>query len=267
MAEPVRYRVTEAVTTVSIVDPDRRNILTPAVVEGLEEALTAGTDTRCLLLRGEGETFCAGGDLAGIVSHANGELTSDALLDRLERIDALIERLYRFPAPTVAAVEAPAFGIGGALVLACDLAIGAASAGIGFGFGRVGMAPGGGTSVLLPRAVGPSTARELLFTGELIDPDRAAALGLFDRVYPEQDFRTGVASFVDAIASDGRDPTLEAKRLLTENDGVSLSAAMAAERAAQRRLLGTDAQRERVRSFQDGGESGLENDPSTVDEE
>jgi len=253
MTDPVRWRIEDGIATVSIADPDRRNVLAPAVVDGLETALSAATDARCLLLRGEGGVFCAGGDLPGIVSHASGDLPRDALLDRLERIDALVERLYRFPAPTVAAVDGAAFGTGGALVLACDLSVASATAGIGFGFGRLGMPPAAGTTFLLPRVLTPSTARELCFTGELIDADRGAELGLFDRVYPAGEFTTGVASLVDAILSEGVESNAEAKRLLTEPYGGELRAAMAAERAAQRRVLGTDAQREQVRVFAAGG--------------
>ncbi|WP_136686578.1 enoyl-CoA hydratase/isomerase family protein [Halorhabdus amylolytica] len=267
MAEPVHYRVADGIATVSIVNPNRRNTLTPAVVDGLDEALTAATDARCLLLRGEGDTFCTGGDLVGIVEHTHGELTREALLDRLAGIDDLIERLYRFPIPTVAAVDGPAFGIGGTLVLACDLAVAAETAKIGFGFGRIGMPPGGGTSALLPRAVGPSAARELLFTGELLEAGRAAKLGLFDRTYPASEFTAGVASLVDAIVTDGIALHNETKQLLIENDGLSLSATMAAERAATRRLLGTEQQLERIRSFLEAGGSKHGRDPTTVDKE
>ena len=255
MAEPVRYRVDDGIATVSIVTPDRRNVLTPDVVAGLEEALSAAEDARCLLLRGEGGVFCAGGDLAGLAGHANGDLSETALLERLEAIDDLIERLHAFPVPTLAAVEGAAFGTGGALVLACDLAVASADAGIGFGFGRLGLAPAGGTSFLLPQAVGPSTARELCFTGELIDAARGAKLGLFDRVYPSEEFTVGVASLLDAVLTSEMQPTREAKHLLAaERDGDSLRAAMAAERAVQRRLLGTKAHEKRVQAFLDGGQ-------------
>ncbi|MFB6201440.1 MAG: enoyl-CoA hydratase/isomerase family protein [Halorhabdus sp.] len=253
MSTPVRYRIEDGLATVSIVDTDRRNVLTPAVVDGLIDALSAAEHARCLVLRGEGEVFCGGGDVVGIASHVAGDLTTAAVLDRLERIDDLIERLFRFPAPTVAAVDGPAFGTGGALVLACDLAVAATSGQIGFGFAQLGMAPAGGTSALLPRAVGPSTARELLFTGELLGTDRANDLGLFDRVYDTTAFRTGVASLVDAVLTGGHAPNREAKRVLRESYEQSIAAAMAAERAAQRRLLETDAHRDRVRTFLDGG--------------
>ncbi|WP_181684583.1 enoyl-CoA hydratase/isomerase family protein [Halorhabdus salina] len=248
MATPVRYEVEDAIATVTIDAPETRNSLGPAVVAGLEDVLDTVSGARCLVVQGTGETFCAGGDVDGVVREATGNLSADALLDRLAAIDELIQRLAAFPAPTIAAVDGPAFGTGGSLALACDLVVASTAGQIGFGFRRLGLAPAGGATYFLPEVVGESTAKELLFTGALLDAEEADRYGLFDRVFAGDEFQRGLGQFVSRVVDGPAAIQAETKRLI-DTDFERLTAAMVDERAAQRRLLGTRAHHECVQAF------------------
>lgn len=258
MSEPVEWILEDGVATVTITDAEGRNTLTPDVVTAAQEALDSVEDAACLVVRGAGETFCAGGDLEGIVAGARGDLSEAAFVDRLERIDALIERLYGFPAPTIAAVDGPAFGTGGALALTCDVAFASEDASIGFGFHRVGMPVGAGVSTLLPQAVGESRAAELLYTGELLDAKRAKELGLFNRVFPPGEFEERLEAFVETVASGPPEVARETGQLLTANGPESVHTAMKAERAARQRRFGTSEHVEGADAFIDQREPAFE---------
>ncbi|CCQ34880.1 Enoyl-CoA hydratase protein [Halorhabdus tiamatea SARL4B] len=260
MSEPLEWTLEDGVATVTITDAEGRNTLTPDIVTAAHDALDSVADAACLVVAGAGETFCAGGDLEGIVAGARGELSEAAFVDRLERIDALIERLYGFPAPTVAAVDGPAFGAGGALALACDVVVASEDGSIGFGFHRVGMPVGAGVSTLLPTAVGESRAAELLYTGELLDAERAKELGLFKRVFPTGEFEERLDAFVETVASGPPEATRETGQLLTANGPQSLHTAMEAERAARRRRFGTSEHVEGAGAFIDQREPAFENE-------
>jgi len=260
MSEGVEWTREGGIATLTVTNADARNTLTPDVVTAAHSALDDANDVDCLLVRGEGETFCAGGDLAGVIAGARGELSEDAFMDRLGRIDALIERIHGFPAPTVAAVDGPAFGTGGALALACDVVVASDDGSIGFGFHRLGLPVGAGVSALLPRIVGESTAAELLYTGELLDADRADALGLFNRVLPPADFERRLEELVETIVTGPTNATSETGRLLAKNTEQSLRAAMAAERAARRRRFGTREHVEGVSAFLDQREPAFKQD-------
>lgn len=258
MSEPVEWTLENGIGTLTITNAEARNTLTPDVVAAAADALEETSDVECLVVRGAGETFCAGGDLAGVVAGARGELSEDAFVDRLRRIDALIERIHEFPAPSVAAVDGPAFGAGGSLALACDVAIASEDGSIGFGFHRVGLPVGAGASALLPRVVGPSTAAELLYTGELLDAERASDLGLFNRVFPAAEFESRLDAFVETLADGPSEATRETGRILTETGSRSLRSAMVAERESRRHRFGTSEHVEAVRAFLEHREPAFE---------
>lgn len=249
MDEPVEVTLEDGVATLRLANAEARNTLTPDVVEGAHDGLDGLEDVDCLVVRSAGEPFCAGGDLEAVVAGARGELSEETFVHRLERIDGLIERLDGFPAPTIAAVDGAAFGAGGALALACDVALASEDGAIGFGFHRVGMPVGAGASVLLPRTVGESMAAELLYTGELLDAERASDLGLFNRVVSAAEFDDRLDAFVETVAAGPGAAMNETGRLLSATDGRSLSTAMAAERDAWRRRFGTPEHREGVDAF------------------
>jgi enoyl-CoA hydratase len=127
---------------------------------------------------------------------------------------ALFERIEQLPYPVIAAISGHALGGGCELACACDVRYAVASARLGQPESTVGMIPGWGGTFRLPRIIGLAAAKELIFTGALIDAHEAHELGLVNRVYEEDAFEEKVLEQAKTIASNAPIANREAKRLL-----------------------------------------------------
>lgn len=252
----VTLDVERGVATLTLNRPDARNPLTTAVSAALRDhldGLAERDDVRCVVLRGAGPAFSAGGDIRAMQERIEGDEPLDDAVHRLERTTSeTIARLVTCPYPTVALVDGPAVGAGANLAIACDIQLASESASVGFVFRQVGLSVDAGTSYLLPRIVGENVAKELVFTGEIVDADRALDLGLLNHVYPDDDFENEAATFVERIADGPTVAFRHAKRLLREGLDKSLHSAMADEATAQGVVFETDDHREGVEAFLDG---------------
>jgi enoyl-CoA hydratase/carnithine racemase len=257
VTDAVSLSIEDGVATLTLERPDVRNALTQDVSEGMIDAVerVRGSDARCLVVEGSGGNFCAGGDVNLMAEGLSGEV-SPAEKERLiaEYTHRSVLDVARVPLPTVAKVDGAAFGAGGALTLACDVVLASEDARISFGFRQVGLAVDSGTSALLPRVVGAHRAKELVFTGEVVEADRAEELGLFNRVYSTGEFDDRVAEFAADLASGPTVALATSKRLIDRNAGRSLEAAMEAEAAAQMGPIESDDHREGAEAFMAGRE-------------
>lgn len=132
----------------TLVELERDKTLCAVVVAGTERAFSAGADLKELQLRPDGAGYESG---------------PGSFVDRL---NTFLCRLEEFPLPVIAAVRGWAMAGGLEIVLACDLVIAGKSARFGDAHANYGLLPGGGSSVRLPRKVGPMHAREMMFTGD-----------------------------------------------------------------------------------------------------
>ena len=167
----------------TLTDPATRNTLSPQVYTAAVEALNmAESDpgVRVVIVRGDGEQFCAGGDLNRIT--ALRQQGPQAQSESIALFHGLIESLAAFPKPTIAAVEGFAAGGGMSLALACDLIVAAADARFVMSYGRIGLTPDGGGSWHLARALPRALALELLWLATPIGAPRLHELGLVNRV-------------------------------------------------------------------------------------
>ncbi len=175
--------ITLTLGTVAIIELDNGplNLVDVAAMEQLDAALDrveAADATRALILAAAGErAFCAGSDVNEF----------EGLHRRVSQGKLLYEKfVYRKLAetavPTIAAIEHDALGGGLELALCCDIRIASAHARFGMPEVRLGVIPGSGGTQRLPAVVGPANAKELIFTGDLIDADRAERIGLVNRV-------------------------------------------------------------------------------------
>lgn len=241
------------VVTVTLERPDVRNALTTDVTAGLRDAFDSlDDDTRCVVLEGDGGAFCAGGDVNAMLELRAGERSMESAVRHIiDDTAGAIKRVYDCRFPTVAKVDGPAVGAGGALALACDLRVFSPDGRIGFNFEQLGLAVDSGVSYLLPREVGAGVAKELVYTGEVLDAERAADLGLANRVFGAdgEEFEDAVASFVAAVASGPTAALRTSKRLLRRGFEVSLDTAIEHEAAAQAPLFATEDHGEGVDAF------------------
>jgi enoyl-CoA hydratase len=168
----VLYRVTERVAVITVNDPDRRNAVTNAMSDQLQEAvLRAESDTgvHAVVITGAGKAFCAGADLSALGAAAR---------EGLERIYAGFMAVGRCCLPTIAAVNGAAVGAGLNLALAADVRIAGPRALFDPRFQKLGIHPGGGATWMLQRAVGPQVARAALLFGMSFDAETAVRHGL-----------------------------------------------------------------------------------------
>ncbi|WP_458246634.1 enoyl-CoA hydratase/isomerase family protein [Streptomyces sp. MAI_2237] len=195
MEPQLLHGVTDAVATVVIHHPAKRNAMTAAMWAALPpllDGLAADPGVRALVLTGEGATFCAGADIStlrGSTEEAQG------LAVRAE------EALAAFPKPTLAAIRGHCVGGGSQLAAACDLRFAEEGALFGVTPAKLGIVYPASSTRRLVSLVGPAAAKYLLFSGELIDAGRALRTGLVDEVLPEGELGKRVAAFTRILAA------------------------------------------------------------------
>ncbi|MEU7057688.1 enoyl-CoA hydratase/isomerase family protein [Streptomyces sp. NPDC046197] len=195
MEPQLLHEVTDAVATVVVHHPAKRNAMTAAMWRALPpllESLAADPGVRALVLTGAGETFCAGADISTLR-----DSPEDA--QRLARLAE--EALAAFPKPTLAAVRGHCVGGGAQLAAACDLRFAEAGALFGVTPAKLGIVYPASSTRRLVSLVGPATAKYLLFSGELIDAERALRTGLADEVLPEGELGKRVAEFTRILTA------------------------------------------------------------------
>jgi enoyl-CoA hydratase/carnithine racemase len=173
----------EGVAVLTLNRPERRNALSPELMDGLLAALReaeADDDVRVVVITGRGPAFCAGGDLGGGMGVGEGVLAAERARARFAELMAAIPRCAR---PVIAAVQGDAMGGGIGIVAACDLAVVDAEAKLGTPEIKVGLFPFV-ISAALQRNVPRKALMELLLTGGRLDAARAVELGLANRVAP-----------------------------------------------------------------------------------
>lgn len=171
------------VALVTLNRPAKRNAISRALARDLAATfadLAQRRDLRAVVLTGAGEhAFCSGADLTERRALSLPEQTAHT-----HAINAAADALTALPMPVIAAVHGYALGGGAELALACDIRVASEEATFGFPEVRVGIFPGAGGVMRLPRAVGPGAARDLLYTGRRIDAGTAFRIGLVDRLVP-----------------------------------------------------------------------------------
>ena len=150
------------------------------------------------------------------------------------------------PQPVLAVVNGPAAGGGANLALACDYRIASDGASIGQVFHKLGLVPDWGGSFFLPRLVGPSRALELVWSARMVPAAEALALGLFDRVVPQERLAGEARALAAAWASHPPLAVRRAKEALQRSEASSLAAMLDLEIAQQRELFATPEARERI---------------------
>lgn len=200
-----------AVAIVTIDRPEAANALDAETIELLGGAFTdAGADplVRCVVLTATGDrVFCAGMDLT---SFARGEIAGPGALE------VLLRRFY--PKPTIAAVNGTAAGGGFELALACDLVVAAEHARFGLPEVRHGLVAGGG-GTRLPRRLPLAIALELGLTGDLVDAQRALALGLVNRVVPASELLDTALALAARVCANAPLAVAITKKLMYDEIG------------------------------------------------
>lgn len=215
--------------------PAARNAISPAVTEGLEEAVRRArqSGTKVLVLRGAAGTFCAGADLSFVQSTIDqpGAMDPDSPFGALiERLNGVLLEIEAAPFASVAVVEGFALAGGCELLLACDVVVADEVARIGDRHLELGLLPGGGGSVRLHKALTPARARWLLLSGEMISGREAAEWGLVTRAVPKDQLDEVAEQMIARLASRSAGALRGAKKMIDAVRDIPVPDGILAER-------------------------------------
>lgn len=220
--------------------PDAANGLDMAMLKGLHEVVMrihGDSRVRCVLLTGEGKNFCAGGDVHVFLD--KGADLPDYIRVATSYLQIIAGLLMHLNAPVVAAVQGFAAGGGGmGLVCSSDMVIAGASAKFLAGATRVAMVPDAGVSVTLTQLVGLRKAMEILMLNPVITSGEALAMGLINRVVPDDQLLQEGLALARQLAQGAPAALAATKRLLYSGLGQSVEAAMPEENRTQAQLCG-----------------------------
>lgn len=237
----IRTEVSGAVGRIVLDRPEKRNALTPAMLAAIPAAV-AELEKTCgaIVLRGEGEAFCAGFDLS--MCREDAEVLGE-LLTGLSRV---VRALRRCEAPVVAAAHGAAIAGGCAMLGGCDVVVTDAAAKLGYPVVRLGISPAvsGPTLRLL---TGDGAARERMLDSGLIDGRRAIAIGLAHECAEAAAAAIERAEAIAAeLAAKPRDGIVATKRWLNELDGTDRDDLLDRALNVSLSLVGSDEERTRL---------------------
>ena len=190
---------------------------------------------RCAVLTGAGRAFSAGGNVKAMQARTGSFAGSAVELREHYRrnIHRIVRAVYGLEVPSIAAVNGAAIGLGCDVACMADIRIAADDARFGVTFLKLGLIPGDGGAWLLPRTIGMSRAAELLFTGDVIDAQTAAAWGLVSKVAPRDALVETALEMAARIAEQPAHALRIAKALLRHGQSASYDTLMEMSAAAQ----------------------------------
>ncbi len=198
----ILYAVHDGIATITVNRPDKLNALNAAVIADLGAAIeAAGTDAtvRGVILTGAGaKAFVAGADITELAGQDPFEGKQRSLAGQ-----AVFRRFEALRKPVVAAVNGFCLGGGCELAMACHIRLASDSAKFGQPEVKLGIGPGYGGTVRLPRLVGRGRAIQLLLTGEMIDAQEAWRIGLVNRVVPGDRLMAEAEALIRTIQAQG----------------------------------------------------------------
>jgi enoyl-CoA hydratase len=247
----------EAVGILRLHRPERMNAVVEEMYLEIRDALDAAEqdDTlRAVLLTGcvrhrdgeEKQAFCAGADLK---KHGTGERTPDQRRDYILLAHDTTRRVHDFPKPLVAVINGPARGAGTELALGCDFVLIADEATLAFPETGLGTFVGGGVTRHLPALVGLARAKELVYSGRVVDGREAVALGLALRSFPVARLLDEALAFAGTLAEKAPVSMRFAKQRLQQSPALDLETVLRLEAEAILACMETADWHEGVRAF------------------
>lgn len=246
MTEKVLLDVSDRIATLTVNNPDKRNAMdqeTRTALRERVEEVDANDEIRVIVLRGEGDSYIAGGDIEAFADFDQ--------IDALEYLTNYGQGLYNDVAdltkPTIAAIDGYAFGGGLEVSLACDLRVATPDAVVGLPEVGLGILPGGGGTQRLAHVAGAGVAKDLVLTGRAVGAEEAAELGIVNRVYDAGEFDESVRELADTVAANAPLAVRLAKESIDR--GLDAEAGLDFERIACAFLFGTADKQEGTEAF------------------
>ncbi len=237
--ELINVDIADGVATITLDDPTRRNAVTLAMCDELDQAITeleANTSVNSMVITGASPAFCAGADLTHL-----GDSAEEGLLAIYEGF----LRVGRSPLPSIAAVNGAAVGAGMNLALICDVRLAGRSARFDDRFLNLGIHPGGGHTWMFQNIAGPQATMAAVVFSTVMDGEEAARVGLAHQVYDDDALLPAAQEMAARASSVPRDLVFKAKQTIQDIQYVT------SQRAAVDHELGPQAWSTRQPAFQE----------------
>lgn len=246
----VNLEVAEGVGTLRLDRPPMNalDIATQDRLRELAEEATARDDVRAVVLYGGEKVFAAGADIKEmqVMDHA-------AMVARSRALQESFTAVARIPKPVVAAVTGYALGGGCELTLCADFRIAGERAKFGQPEILLGLIPGAGGTQRLPRLVGPAKAKDIIFTGRHVRADEALAIGLADRVVPDEEVYDQAHAWAAQLAAGPATALRAAKESVDAGLEAGIDTGLTVERTWFAGLFATEDRETGMRSFVEEG--------------
>ena len=245
MSEHVRIERRDGVLAITLARPERRNAITVAMYAALAGAFESAADdpsVRVITIRGEGQDFAAGNDLADFLNVPAGD-RSDIPVWRLLRA------LARCQIPVVAAVHGNCVGIGTTMLLHCDLVIADESARFSLPFVDLALVPEAASTLLLPQLAGRRRSARYLLLGETFGADEALAIGVASHVVPAGGLEQELEKIVAALLAKPAEALRATQRLLRHAESAAILERMELESQSFAERLESDEVKRAIQAF------------------
>jgi enoyl-CoA hydratase/carnithine racemase len=246
----VRLDVADNVATIHLQRPPMNalSVQMQQEIRAAAEQASQRDDVRAVVIYGGPKVFAAGADVKEMVDWP----LTDALV-RSTRLQAAFTAVERIEKPTIAAITGYALGGGCELALCADLRVAGDNAKLGQPEILLGIIPGAGGTQRLPRLIGPSRAKDLIFTGRFVDAAEALSIGLVDRVVPPDDVYTEALALAQRLAQGPPHALRAAKQSIDRGLMVDLDSGLEIERVHFASLFGTRDKQVGMTSFIEHG--------------
>ncbi len=248
--EFVRLEVADGVGTIRL-DRPKMNAISLQVQDELTAAAEEASgrdDVRAVVVWGGDRVFAAGNDVKEMA-----DMSYTDMVDRVEALQGAVTAVARIPKPVVAAVNGYALGGGCELALAADIRIAADNAHLGQPESLLGIIPGAGGTQRLARLVGPSTAKDLMYTGRFVAAEEALAIGLVDRVVPAADVYDAAVAWASQLTAGAPYALRAIKEAVDRGLEVDLETGLALERQLFSGVFATEDRTAGMQSFVENG--------------
>lgn len=248
--EFVRLEVADGVATMRL-DRPKMNALNVQVQEEIRAAAREATerdDVKAVVVWGGERVFAAGADVKEMA-----DMSYTDMVKRSGGLQSAFSAVARIPKPVVAAVNGYALGGGCELALCADIRIAADDAALGQPEVLLGIIPGAGGTQRLTRLVGPSRAKDLIFTGRFVKADEALAIGLVDRVVPAAEVYDAAVAWAGQFSQAASYAVRAAKESIDRGLEVDLETGLEIERQQFAALFATEDRAIGMRSFVEQG--------------
>ncbi len=255
--ETILYSRSGNIGLIRLNRPERMNAVIEEMYVEIQDALAkAGEDgeVRALVLTGsvlkkgdvEKQAFCAGADLK---KHSTGERTHKQKREYILLAHETTRLLYEFPKPIIAAVNGPARGAGTEMAVSCDFIFMAEEATLAFPETGLGTFIGGAATYHLPRIIGLNRAKELIYSGRVLDGRAALEMGLALRCYPAAQLLDEAKAFAQILAAKAPYSMAFAKKRLQQSPALDIDTVLHLEAEAILTCMDTEDWHEGVKAF------------------